>query len=232
MKSKGLKISLFIAIALLLSVSALYAGGSEEAGAAEDKVYVFTVSGHSPAVMPAAKALADWAAWIEEQSNGRIIMNVHLGGSLLKGTEAYRGVQEGIADAAQYVLDGREGFLLNQVVGLPFMGWPSQLESTEIYEKLLSEFPEMMGEWKGVRPMTYVMMPGTHIHTAAKPVYTPADLKGLKIQTSEAMPGATVTALGGTPVNIKVEDMYLSFERGLVDGVFESFFCPECLGCS
>ena len=49
-------------------------------------------------------------------------MDVHFGGVLFKGDEVFRGIQKGIADAGFYVLDRKDGFLLNSVMTLPFMG--------------------------------------------------------------------------------------------------------------
>ena len=141
-------------------------------------------------------------------------MTVYHGGALLSGEDAFRGTQTGICDAAYYVMDRQQGFLLNLVMALPFMGFPVQRTTGLIYGDLLDEFPEMVDEWEGrdVKLVAWMMMPGTHIHNMLKDVRTPADLAGMSIHCAEAANAEVVEAAGGTAAN-------------LTDG-FAVSFCP------
>jgi TRAP-type C4-dicarboxylate transport system substrate-binding protein len=187
------------------------------------KVIEITVSDHNPPVAPPAQALVAWANKVNELCAGKVKLTVHGGGSILKGNEAYRGVQKGIVDVAHYVLDNRDGFYLNTVMTLPFMGWPGQIETGMIYQELMKKFPKMRAEWKGVMPYGFCMMPPTQIHNDKKVIRTPADMKGMKFHGAETALVKTIDAAGATAVQLDIADMYMSLDRGLIDGVINHF---------
>ena len=187
------------------------------------KALEITINDHNPEMAPPAKAMAYWAKKVEEASGGKLKMTVHHGGAILKGDEAYRGTQTGIVDAAHYVMDRQQGFIINTVMSLPFMGWPGQVETGEIYAKLREDFPEVRGEFKGVIPYVFCMMPPSHIHTSKKAVKTPADLKGMKFHGAEVALVRTMGEAGATPIELDIADMYMALDRGLVEGVMNHF---------
>jgi TRAP-type C4-dicarboxylate transport system substrate-binding protein len=173
---------------------------------------------------------AYWAKTLEERSGGRIKINLFSSGSLLKGEEAFRGLQNGIADVALYVVNRREGFLLNDVMSLPFMGWPEMKKTHQIYAELLNEFPAMVNEWKGMIIIAGPkMMFPNHLHTTKKEIKVPADIKGMKIMAT-GITAETVAALGGVPVDIGIADIYMSLDRGLLDGVLNHFAVIDTFG--
>lgn len=117
------------------------------------------------------------------------------------------------------MIDAREGFKLNLIMGLPFMGWPEDQEPIKIYHQLLSEFPEMRNEWQGITVLGHIMMPPTGISTVKTPVRKPADIKGMKIMGSEFMLNATMKAAGATAVQLDIGDMSPSLNTGLIEGI-------------
>lgn len=212
---KGQKIGLvFIITAILLSFSSMlvFAGTIE-----------ITVNDHNPKMSGPAQAFAYWASEIEKRCKGKIKVNAHFGGVLLKGDEVYRGIQKGIADAGYYVIDRKDGFLLNSVMTLPFMGWPSQPKTGQIFKILLEKHPAMRKEWKGVVPLVFGMMPPTQIHNSVTRIRTPMDLKGMKYHGSEYAVVQILAESGAIPVNMDIADMYMSLDRGLIDGVVNHF---------
>jgi TRAP-type transport system periplasmic protein len=215
MMKKGLV--LFVSLCVIVTL------GTFSASPALAKVIQITVSDHNPEMAPPAKALGLFVKKFNELAAGKAKMTLHYGGALLKGNEAYRGVQKGVVDAAHYVLDRRDGFYLNDVVSLPFLGWPSQPETAKMYKALRDKFPEMRAEWKGVYPLLFNMMPPSHIHNTKRDVKTPADMKGLKLHCAEASTTISSKAAGATPVHTDIADMYMSLDRGLLDGVVNHF---------
>lgn len=187
------------------------------------KVIKLTVNDHNPPFAPPGKAIDDYVAAVNKAGAGKVELTVHHGGALLSGEEAYRGVQTGVCDIAHYAIDAREGFVLNLVMSLPFMGWPGQHEAEDLYRELLDYSKEMRAEWEGVTVLSFMMMPPTHVHTAKKVVATPADLKGLKIMGAEHMLNASMQAAGATPVHLDIGDMAPSIQTGLIDGIMNHF---------
>jgi len=158
-----------------------------------------------------------WSKYIEEKSGGRIKIKTYLGGALLGENEVYRGVQTGVADIGVYVLNQQQGFKLNTIMQLPFMGWPERQKAGAIYEQMLAEIPELKAEWQGVKVIGPCLMPGTGIHTVKKPVNTLADLKGMSIATTGEM-SQLITYLGASPNEIPITDWTSSLQKGLIQG--------------
>jgi TRAP-type C4-dicarboxylate transport system substrate-binding protein len=190
---------------------------------AADKVIKLTVNDHNPPFTGPGQSIIYWAEQVNKMSGGRLELTVHSGGALLSGEEVYRGVQTGVCDIGHYVVDTREGFILNLVMALPFMGWPEQHEAGKLYLKLLDDSKEMRAEWEGVTIISVMMMPPTHVHTVKKVVVTPDDLKGLKIMGAEFMLNASMEAAGATPVHLDIGDMAPSVNTGLIDGIMNHF---------
>jgi TRAP-type C4-dicarboxylate transport system substrate-binding protein len=118
------------------------------------------------------------------------------------------------------------------VISLPFMGYPDQRTTGLIYRDLLNEFPAMSEEWEGrnVKPVAWMMMPGTHLHNMVKEVRTPEDLAGMSIHCAEAVNVEVVEAAGGTAAELDIADMYMSLETGLLDGIFNHFPVLQIFG--
>ncbi|WP_258360154.1 TRAP transporter substrate-binding protein DctP [Moorella sulfitireducens (nom. illeg.)] len=193
---------------------------SSQAPAEQPKTIELTINDHDPAESPVGQIYVTWSKWVNENSGGKVKVNVVSGGALLKGNEAFRGVQTGVVAGAHYVVDREDGFLLNLVTTMPFLGLPEIKESREIYKQLLDKFPQMKAEWKGVKILAVAMMPGTHFHFSKAQVKTLADIVGKKIAIAESVKAEVLSALKATPVEIDIADMYQAVERGMVDGVY------------
>lgn len=190
---------------------------------AKDRVIEITWNDHDPKMSGPSQVSIIWAKEVEKRCKGRVKFNMHFGGVLLKNTEGYRGIQKGIADAGSYILNRKDGFLLNTVMTLPFMGWPNYAKTEKIYQALLNEFPEMRAEWKKVVPIAFPMMPPTQIHNSKKIIRTPDDLKGMKFHGAEHAAVQIMAETNATPVQMDISDMYMSLDRGLIDGVMNHF---------
>lgn len=190
-------------------------------------VVQLTVNDHNPTGSPPAVALDDWAKQVTEACDGKLELNVIHDAALLAGEDVYSGVEGGIADIAFYVLDTNDGFELNSVMSLPFMGWPDPFEADEIYQNLLDEFSEIKDEWSGVTIIGMHMMLSTHMHFADTDVTTIEDIQGLRIMASQQMTADTVNTAGAIPVSLDINKMGEAFEKGLIDGVFTHFTALE-----
>jgi TRAP-type C4-dicarboxylate transport system substrate-binding protein len=185
-----------------------------------------TVNDHNPSESTVATAWDDWAAWVEEQSDGMLDINIIHGGALLANdAEAYQGTIDGTCDISHYVVDSEQGFLLSLVLSLPFMGWPEQ-HVEAAYQTLLDEFPEMEAEWDDVMILSTMIMPGTQLHTIDTVVVTPEDVEGLSIIGAEAMTIKALDVAGATVADIPITEMTTSLMTGLADGVVNHF--PVC----
>lgn len=186
---------------------------------ASAKVIELTINDHNPEVSGPSQALKHWAQEVEKLCEGKLKINVIYGGALLKGNEVLRGIQSGVAAGGHYVLDRKDGFNLNAFITLPFMGYPSQKETGDIYKQMVKDYPELAAEYKDVTIIGLVMMPPTGVHTAKAKVVSPMDLKGLKLLGAEFATVQAIGIAGATPVQMDIADMYMSLDRGLIDGI-------------
>jgi TRAP-type C4-dicarboxylate transport system substrate-binding protein len=186
---------------------------------AADKPIKLMVNDHNPPFTGPGQSIIHWAEQVNKMSGGRLELTVHSGGSLLSGEEVYRGVQSGVVDIGHYVVDSRDGFILNLIMSLPFMGWPEQHEADDLYLDLLNGSKDMQAEWEGVTIISVMMMPPTHIHTIKEEVVVPGDIRGMKIMGAETMTVAAAEAAGATPVQIDIMEMAPALNTGLIGGI-------------
>jgi TRAP-type C4-dicarboxylate transport system substrate-binding protein len=219
MKKRLLKMAVGMCAMLILAIAV-----SAPVFAQSQQPVQITVNDHNPEGLGPAVSIAYWAKKVNEVGQGRVKVTVHYNGQLLMGSEEFRGMQKGaVCDASHYVLDPRDGFLLNTVMTLPFMGWPDQKKTSQIYMELIKKFPQVRAEFKETIPYLFVMMPPTHIHNNKKVIKTPADLKGMTIQSAEYDLVQVIEAAGATAVQLDITDMGPALERGIIDGVVNHF---------
>jgi TRAP-type transport system periplasmic protein len=200
---------LILMLAMLVAVPAF----------AADKAIKLIVNDHNPPFTGPGQSIIYWAEQVNKMSGGRLELTVYSAAALLSGEEVYRGVQSGVVDIGHYVIDSRDGFILNLIMSLPFMGWPQQHEAGKLYLELLDSSKEMQAEWEGVTIISFMMMPPTHIHTVKKEVVVPADIRGMKIMGAETMTVAAAQAAGATPVQIDIMEMAPALNTGLIGGI-------------
>ena len=158
---------------------------------------------------------------IEEITNGRVKVTMYPGGAIAKVNEVWEAIETGLADIGyvpviQYYSSRAP---LTTLVSLPFAGAPTTVALGRAWADLYHKFPEMQNEYRGVKWLTTYGIPTNQVHMVKKPVHTLEDLKGMKIRPSAAGPAFDFyRAAGAVPVSIARPDLYISLERGIVDG--------------
>jgi TRAP-type transport system periplasmic protein len=209
--------------ASIVSISMLLLAGFVFSATVSAAEFELTINDHNPPPSNVAKAWDAWGKWVEDQSKGRIKCTIHHGGSLLAEKEAFRGTKSGVVDIAHYVVDRREGFLLSTATTLPFIGMPGQIDGAKVWMDLYNKFPEIQKEWDGVKILGIFMMPPTAIHNKKKPIVKPEDMKGMKMHGAEFAVVQTMNAVGASPIQLDITEMYSGLERGVMDGVMNHF---------
>ena len=168
-----------------------------------------------------------WQPWIEKikkESNGRLIITPYFATALAPMSENLAAVRNGIADigeVATFTAPGR--YLLTEIVMLPQLAGGKMLDAdkaTKILNYLYEKFPDVRNEFKGVKLLSLHAAPVSIISTVSKKINTLEDLKGIRLRTTGAKGSALAKQLGFTAVNLPMGDMYLSLDRGVLDGAF------------
>jgi TRAP-type C4-dicarboxylate transport system substrate-binding protein len=215
------KVFLFMA-ALIVSIGFMAVSATNTTAASSGDVIELQMADWDPPAAPICKTTQAWADMINKLTNGKVKITVYFGGTLLKFSEVYRGIQTGMVDIGYYVVGTDPGLIpLNEVVTLPFLGFSSREQLNTIYGKLMGD-SRISGEFKGVKVLGWNAMPGSQLHLTKKAVHVPADLKGLKVIAS-GRTAEYARANGASPVNLGVGDWASSLQKNLVEGQFVHF---------
>ncbi len=105
------------------------------------------------------------------------------------------------------------------VVSLPALPFTTAEKGSEVLWKLYEQFPEVQNDFRDVQVLLLYTSAPYNLITTKKPVATMADLKGLKIRMTGGPPTDMLAALGGVPMLIAMPDVYLSMQKGVIDGM-------------
>lgn len=150
-------------------------------------------------------------------TDGKLTVRGYHGGELGSGpADQYVRVVQGVADISW----GLPGYTSSQfaktmiveapnAVPLDRAGYAALLDAYDEY--LASEFPatKPLALW-GSEPNIFIMK--------SAEIRSPEDLKGLKIRVAGATSAAAIEALGATPVQMPMTQVYNALQTGLVDG--------------
>jgi TRAP-type C4-dicarboxylate transport system substrate-binding protein len=162
-----------------------------------------------------------YAAAVEKATNGQVKITVHPGGALgLKGPESLRAVRDGIVPLAEYNAP-------QQVGDAPLFG-------IETLPYLMSDYNELRALHKLVRPQYdqvaakfgqkfLYMVPWPNQYFFFKnPVAKTADVKEIKIRTTDRNTSDLVKGVGMVPVQMAFADMMPALASGALGGVTTS----------
>lgn len=169
-----------------------------------------------PSHIQHANVIVPWVEEVKRRTNGRVEMTIFPGASLCKPAQQYECAKSGIADIAWAVTGWTPGrFMLTSVLELPFIQKTSVVGNqmmADLWEKYLKK------DYDDVHPLYLFLAPAVHVHTAAKPVRTLEDLKGLKIRVTNAVQGDALGMLGGTQIGMPAPQIYEAMSQRILDG--------------
>ena len=161
--------------------------------------------------------IAPWAKAIEEQSGGRIKVEIFpsmsMGG---KPPELYRQVRDGTADVVWTLIGYTPGvFPRSEVFELPTVHRGSARATNLAIQE---NFDLIADDYKDIKPILVHVHAGNAIHMRDRPVHSVADLKGLKLRTPSRTGGWMIESWGAEPVGMPVPDLPQALSKGVVDG--------------
>lgn len=185
--------------------------------------YTMTISHSQPAGNPRTVSLDNFAAKVEEATNGHLKVDVYGDGQL--GTEkeqleqvvvgTIEGCRGGPFDFTPRLLCFSLPFLTNNSTEL------NALLHSEFADKIIKECEEKSTESGGGFYILDLCNAGgfRQFSSGKKLIKAPADLEGQKIRTNGLLPiDLTFKALGATTVTIPYGDLYMNLKNGTADG--------------
>lgn len=203
-----------VAAAAVLAVAVAFSG----TGCAQKETITLTYSIFFPATHSQAQAAREWAAEIEQRTDGRVKITIFPGETLSKAPQCYDGVVSGISDIGMSAFAYTRGrFPLLEALDLP-VGYPDGITATRIANEIVSKYQP--AELSEVTVM-YLHGHGPGILATRKPVQSVRDINGLKIRAT-GLSAKIVSALGGVPVSMSQGETYEALQKGVVDATL----CP------
>lgn len=221
---RGVKIIMFILVLMLAAFLTSCAsasitsqrGSTVRKSTTEDKVIQLKLAHFFPATHPIEVELVDkWSEAIEKATNGRVNIVSYPGETLLKASDIYEGVLNGVADIGLSCFSYTRGrFPVLEVFELPGIIY----ESSEVASKVA---------WEGIKRLqpqevqdTKLMMviaTGSGDLFTKVPVRSLSDLQGLEIRAT-GLSAKTLELLGATPIAMAQSEAYEALSKGMVKG--------------
>jgi TRAP-type C4-dicarboxylate transport system substrate-binding protein len=184
---------------------------------AQDKPIELKLAHWLPPSHPIHKAMEEWGASVQKDSNGTITYKVFPAQQLGKAFDHYDMARDGIADVT-YINPGYQPgrFPIVGAGELPFLMADGKGGSRALdawYRKYAAT------EMKDVKfCLAFIHDPGT-FHAKDKKIMVPADIKGMKIRPAHATMATLVTQLGGTNVQSSAAEVRDILEKGVAEAV-------------
>ncbi len=159
-----------------------------------------------------------WARKIEEDSNGRLKIEIYPSATLSKPGATYDAAAKGTVDIGMQVQGYTAGrFPLTQVVELPGISNTAEQQTCILYN--LYNDGAISSEYEDTHLLSLMGSGQGALHTADKPIRTPADMKGMRIRQPSVVASHVIEAVGAAPVGMPASDTYTSLQRGVIDGL-------------
>lgn len=203
-----MKITTFLAASTLAIAAALPAAAQELSFAN------FTPPFHTVNASVIEKMNAD----ISAATGGAVTVRGYHGGELGAGpVEQYVRVVQGVADIGW----GLPGYTSSQFEQTMIVELPGTLTNEDPgYAAMWAAYDEhLAGEFPGTVPVAMWTSEPNIFIMKGHVIRTPADLAGLKVRVAGATAADVATALGATPVQMPINQVYNALQTGLIDGV-------------
>jgi TRAP-type C4-dicarboxylate transport system substrate-binding protein len=152
---------------------------------------------------------------VKQQTNGELLINLHLGGSLpINATN----ITAAVADSV--VQMGDDGFSTGNVPISAILRLPLLLQNdAELAKAMAILRPYLDQDYgkKGIVVLSQYSYP-FQVLWGRKKITSVADIKGLKLRVTSVEQGEFIRRFGGVPLTIGTPEVAAALDRGLVDG--------------
>jgi tripartite ATP-independent transporter DctP family solute receptor len=165
------------------------------------------------------KAMVYMADRCKEISNGELTIEIYPSGQLGSEQQCVELVQLGSLAITKVSSAVMESFVEDfKVLGLPYI-FRSREHAFKVLDGEIGKELLLCTEPYLIRGLCFYDAGSRSFYTIDKPIYSPDDLKGLKIRVMKSITAMEmVKALGGSPTPISWGELYTALQSGVVDG--------------
>ncbi len=192
---------------------------SEQGSQGSEEVIYLTASCYLPPAHVASELMGEMMQEIEEKSNGRVKITYAAGGSILTAPQTADGVEHGLADIGLSHIGYTPGrFPVTEILDLP-LGYSSSWVGTRITQDFIAKYqPE---EWDNFKLVAAWGGSTASVNMASIPIRKLEDFKGKSMRGAGEIADA-LKALGSTPRDIPMAEVYEAMSKGTIDGLLVS----------
>ncbi|MBE9510219.1 MAG: TRAP transporter substrate-binding protein [Bacteroidetes bacterium] len=168
---------------------------------------------------PVHKAMSFMAKRVSEISEGKMEIKIYPGGQLGPERTCVELLQIGSLDMTKVSAAVMEGFVPTyRVLGLPYI-FRGKEHAYKVLDGEIGKDMLLEGTNSWLKGLCFYDAGSRSFYTKEKAIYSPDDLKGLKIRVMKSNTAVQmVRALGGSPTPISWGELYTALQGGVVDG--------------
>lgn len=172
---------------------------------------------------PMAEMLEMFKARMEEHSDGRLSMDIHLAKSLCSEKTCVEQVELSQVDIGTASVSNYGGFYKTfEVLTLPYVFSDDAAAQSVLESFLFDELSRISVEQDGMRILAVVPFLGfRQLETSEGPIKSPADLRGMKVRvTNSPLDGALIRAWGAVATPVAWAETYDALQQNVVSGLY------------
>jgi TRAP-type C4-dicarboxylate transport system substrate-binding protein len=168
-----------------------------------------------PVAHPFTALQEQWGKDIMDKSNGRVNITYYPGGQLLSAPQTADGIVEDIADIAFSHIGYTPGrFPITEALDLP-VGYPTGWVGSHVATDFYNNFHP--AEWDNMHVLLFNAGTTAGLMLHDKKITKIEDLNGVTLRGAGEVADA-IAALGATPRDVPMAEMYDDVSKGVVDG--------------
>ena len=177
----------------------------------------FKLSNQLPPNHHISAGLRLFAQKVEEHSKGEMKVQVYEAGSLYRDADILKAIRSGSTETGLIPTNKWSGIMpAIDIFDAPFI-----FKDLSSLEKFLGEagpiFDESFSKY-GAKLLFWVDYGWIQFWNSKRPLKTPEDFKGMTLRAYSAGDAETLKALGAAPTIISSSELYMSLQRGTIDG--------------
>ncbi len=167
---------------------------------------------------PVHLGILEMARVLKKVSNGKMQIDIYSNGQLGQERDLLELLQIGSLDLTKVSVNTLENFVPEfKVFVLPYI-FKNKDHTWKVLKGPIGNALLEKGSKYKLRGLCYFDAGNRSFYSKDKPIYTPQDLKGLKIRVMNSQSSFNmVNALGGSPTPVSFGELYTALQQGVVD---------------
>lgn len=207
----------YIKGALLSAAAIAVSIGAQNAAWAQE--FTMRLAHHYPDTHIQAGPIRSFVAAVEEESDGRINVQVYPAETLVSSREVLDATESQVVDAAIMPFN----FQVGDIPSLDLFTYPFMFDDAEHFRRAvdggLFDLVAPKFEARNVKLMNFYHKGAMHVMHRSKFLSEPTEFEGQRLRSLGATISALFSAMGANPLNVPLGEVDAAIERNVIDGI-------------